>query len=367
MLRHAHDTSGTTWRLHHWVREIWEEVLADCAGATESIDFEQYILTPDTIGNRLLGELADKARQGVRVRLLCDAFGSSALRGSAPVRRLEAASGTIQFYNRPMVRQFLHLPPRLHRDHRKSIVIDGHTGWLGGACFTDRMADWRDTMLRLQGYPVETMAAFFETAWKRAAQQRTHREQRRAPPEFAFSQDGPFRYLVNSPERPAHRALYEVLRERIRAARRSIRLVTPYFAPDHVFLRELTAAAQRGVRVDLVLPGISDYPSVDLISHSFADRLARRGGAVHFFKPVVMHAKLAAIDREWAAVGSLNLDRLSFRINLENALASGDPAFVAAIDDRIDEDIVLSDTERPALPRWTALADPLVKAAVRFL
>lgn len=356
------------WSLLHWVEEVWEAVLEDCAAAENSIDFEQYILTPDTIGQRVLGLFAEKAQAGVRVRVLVDAFGSASLKNSPPARDLEEAGGRLEFYNRPMLRQLLHLPPRIHRDHRKTVLLDGSRAWAGGVCFTDRMADWRDTMVRFDGAVVAQAVRFFETSWARAEAQQTYRAQRRAPPEVVPPEDaGAFRYLVNSPERPASRALYKALRAQVRGARRSIGLTTPYFVPEHRFLRDLFAALQRGVALDLVLPAESDHPPLDILSHAFAERLARRGARVHYFEPAMIHAKLAVIDDAWASVGSLNLDRLSFRTNLENALVSADPDFIGCIAARLEADIALSTRTCPERPRWSVVADPLLAMAGRLL
>ncbi|MCA1974800.1 MAG: phosphatidylserine/phosphatidylglycerophosphate/cardiolipin synthase family protein [Caenispirillum sp.] len=358
------EAPGTSWQLFHCNDEIWEAVVSDCAAAQTSIDLEQYIFEPGGIGSRLLDVLAERARRGVRVRLLCDAFGSSALMDSAPLHRLLAAGGEAQFYNRPMATQLAHVPPRIHRDHRKSIVLDGRIGWLGGTCFAERMAGWRDTMVRFQGPPVDSAAVVFDTAWTRATQQKSHHGQRKQPPENPPPEKpGEYRYLINSPERPRNRVLYQSLRAQVRRAATRIRFVTPYFAPDRGFMKDLQAALARGVHLDLVLPGVSDYPAFDVVSHSFGSRLAGHGARVWFYRSATLHAKLVTMDEGWAAVGSMNVDRLSFRINLENALVSTDAAFIRAVDDQIDRDIAQSSETRPHLPRWSPMAEPLVRLA----
>lgn len=365
---YATSAAVSQWSLVHRVSDIWDAVLEDCARARSSIDFEQYILTPDRIGARLLGLFAEKARQGVRVRLLCDAFGSGDLWRSDLVADLREAGGQVEFYNRPMLRQLLHLPPRVHRDHRKAVIIDGDLAWIGGACFTDRMADWRDTMMRFRGPLAEEVTGFFETSWARAKAQQTHLEQRRAPPEIVPPDhaDG-FRYIVNSPERPACRALYDLLREQVEAARHSIRLTTPYYAPEHRFTRDLLRALKRGVSVTVVLPALSDHPPLDVLSHAFAERLTFAGGRVRYYEPAMLHAKLAVVDDRWAAVGSMNLDRLSFRLNLENAVVGHDAAFVEAVAARIEADATDSLPHPPELPHWNRVLDPVLRLAGRIL
>lgn len=352
-------------RLIHRTADAWDAVAADIAAATRSIAFEQYILDGDRIGDRILHLMAERAWAGVRVRVLLDAFGSAGARDAPGRRALEDAGGRVRFYNPLHWRTLLALPPRVHRDHRKLVLVDDAVGYVGGVCFQDRMADWRDTMMRVSDpHVAAAMAPPFETAWARAGGTASD-----PPPPAAPAATGAdaLTYLVNSPEPPHCRDLFAALVERIDGARRSIDLTTPYFLPQHGLLRRLTAACRRGVRVRLVLPGVSDHPPLDIPSRAFAGRLARAGGETWFFRHRMMHAKLAVVDDRWASVGSLNLDRLSTRLNLENGIVSERPDLVTAVAEQVERDVAASDPAAPAPTPWHPVVDPVLRAAGRFL
>lgn len=354
--------------LHDRTGDAWEAVAADLSRATRSIEFEQYILGDDVIGNRILDLLADRARRGVRVRLLLDAFGSSAVEDSDGRRRLEAAGGEVRFYNPLSFGHIIGLPPRIHRDHRKLVLIDGETAWLGGICFEDRMRNWRDTFLRLGGPGMEPMLDLFNVAWQRAGTGKGLRERRKERKERPYNnQRGPFRYLVNSPEPPICRELARCLLDKVQQARHTLRLSTPYFVPEHRLLRYLLAARKRGVAVTLLLPGVSDHPPLDILSRAFAARLDRAGAQVFFFRDRMMHAKIAVVDGTWASVSSLNLDRMSTRLNLENGVVSEEPSFIAAVDRQFDRDIENSDARAPEPTPWHPVIDPVLRLAGRLL
>lgn len=354
------------------VAEAWEVVLDACRDARCSIDFEQYILGADDIGQRVLEVLTERAQAGVAVRLLLDGHGSGALSESGAWRALVEAGGAVRFYNPLTWRSFVRLPPRIHRDHRKLVVVDGQRAFVGGVCFEDRMRDWRDTLLRLDGALARTlvgpMTEAFELSWARAGGARRGLTRRPGAPDSLYrGQDGPFRYLVNSPDAAIRRDLYVELMKQIRGARRSLQLATPYFAPQHGMLRHLMAAQRRGVAVSLLLPAVSDHPPLDVLSLGFARRLARAGCEVLYFPDRMMHAKTVVADEAWAAVSSHNLDRLSSRVNLENGVVSTDPGFVALVAEQFERDRAVSTTEEPDRPVWHPVVEPLLQWAARWV
>lgn len=365
--RPAPRPEGAPFRLTHWVRDAWEAVFADLRAARHAIAFEQYIVGDDPVGHALIDLCAEKARQGVDVRLLLDAIGCRELRASGYWRRVEEAGGAVRFYNALTARHLLRWPPVIHRDHRKTIVVDGGVAWVGGVCFQARMRDWRDSMVRLEGpEAAPTVAAVgegFDVSWHRAD---ALDRRVRGPDAVVAERGAPFGYLVNAPRPPLCRQLYETLLGQVRSAQHSLRLTTPYFVPDHRFLRELVAARARGLTVRLMVPAVSDHPPMDVLSRGFTLRMSRHGIDVRYFRGQMMHAKTAVIDDAWAFVGSLNLDRLSFRINLEAAVVSRRPDFVAALAEQVDRDLARCQTEVPPA-RFHPLADPLLRLAGRWI
>lgn len=356
---------AASFSLTHQVRDAWDGVFADLRAARRRIDFEQYMVGDGVIGRALVDLCADKARQGVRVRLLLDAIGSRRLRASGYWRRVVEAGGQVRFYNVLTLRHLLHWPPVIHRDHRKTIVVDEAVTWVGGVCFDARMTDWRDSMARLHGVAAEPVigqvSEAFEASWGRA--EAVDRRVRRAGDGDG---DDAFAYRVNAPRPPLCRELYDTLLDQIRAARQSVRLTTPYFLPERRFLRHLIRARARGVRITLMVPAVSDHPAADVISQGVLGRLRAHGVEVRYFAEGMTHAKVAIVDEAWGMVGSLNLDRLSFRINLEGAIVSRHAGFVAALSDQMDRDLEHCRTE-PSDSGVHPLIDPLLRLAGRWI
>jgi cardiolipin synthase len=321
--------AGPAFALFHHNREIWPAVLDACAGARETIDLENYIIGLEGIGQELLDLLAERARQGVRVRVLADGYGSFGLGRSAAARRLRERGGALRFFNPPGRR----LANPLRRLHRKTVVCDGRLMMVGGACYRERMAHWRDTMIRLEGPVPEAVPAAFERAWQTRPEGEAARGGAQSGAGWHFAATGPAPAGV--PE------LSDSLLARITGAAREVTLTTPYLMPDRAFRNALAEAAARGVRVRLILPERSDHRVMDLIGRGHARWLERRGVLVHLYQPAMLHAKIALVD-DWAAVSSHNLDLFSARLNLESGVASADPALRGSLAEQIARDLAAS-------------------------
>jgi cardiolipin synthase A/B len=328
----------TDWELFHSNREVWAAVLEMCASARDSIAAEQYIFHRTGIGRELLDLLASRARHGVRVRIVADAFGSRFLRPSEGAAALLKAGGEILYFNG--VRGALRRPGgMLTRLHRKTIICDGRRFMTGGSCFHPRMRDWRDSMVRVEGPVVREALREFEDSWRYAAGNQTTRRPKQLPP----LRPSDWSYMVTAPYRPKRRDYYQALRERIESADRTITIATPYVVPGgDPFWGTLQRAVNRGVRVRLIVPSKSDQPLIDMVSLSFVRRLARQGIEVYGYEPGMMHAKLSVIDDDWAAVGSFNLGVDSFSMNSECSVVSRLPAFHAALLGQLEIDLSLS-------------------------
>lgn len=324
------------WELFHCNRDAWTAAFALCESARHSIAIEQYIFSRKGVGDELLDLLASRAREGVRVRVLADAFGSQHLIASAPARALRKAGGEVVHFHG--LRDFVRDPRTLmHRLHRKAVICDDDRLLTGGSCFSPRMIDWRDTMVRVEGPLAREALAVFDATWQ-AVQEGTSMSPFpvRDPYPHAWS------YLVSWPTSPDGNEYYRLILELIGRAQSSVELTTPYFLPDKIFVRSLVDAAARGVRVRLLLPARSDHPMVDRISGIFTRRLTEGSVEVHGYLPEMMHAKLVVIDASFAAVGSFNLGIDSFRMNLEGAVASTSPDFIDALTDQLELDFSVS-------------------------
>lgn len=342
MLRQDRDTGAKArdWALFHANQSVWNAVEALCEDARRSIDVEQYIFSSEGVGRRLLDLLTLRARQGVAVRILVDGLGSRGLPESEGARALIRSGGQIALHGD--VRALLRHPvAKAHRLHRKTVIGDGHSLMIGGTCFHDRMSDWRDTMIRLQGAPAPAAAtaAEFERVWNIAC----GKDERLIPRGPASpGRDADWTYAASGPGTQARPDLRRLLLERIASARREVVLTTPYLVLDRALWRALTIARASGARVTLLMPERSDHRLADLAGRPFAYALKRRGVEVRLYTPAMLHAKLAIID-DWTCVGSFNLDLLSAKLNLENGIVSESADLRAALAAQLEVDLAASD------------------------
>ena len=324
------------WQLLHSNAEIWAAVIDECEEARETLTLEQFIFSPRGIGQRLLDVLTARARKGVHVRVLADGFGSFWLKGSEGGRALIRAGGEIVHFH--SLTDLMQNPiRRLQRLHRKTVIRDRAWAMIGGACYHDRMADWRDSMIRIEGRIAHTAAEVFDQLWAHALRQGPAPEHPGSSPV-----DIDWAYLISTPIKPARRELWNRLHARIEGAEREVILTTPYLIPDGRFRRAINRAAGRGVRVHILMPARSDHPSLDVVGRRFANAFKRKGIEIHLYEPSMIHCKIALVDGAWASVSSFNLDISSFRMNLESGVVGTDTAYCAAVAEQLERDVAAS-------------------------
>jgi cardiolipin synthase len=317
-----HFTEGNRVTIYDAGRDALGEMLRSIESARDRIHLETYILRGDGTGRRFLGALSEKAREGVAVRLLFDAFGSLGL-DDAFLHPLREAGGDVVAFN-PLRRLYPRWAPR-RRDHRKILSVDGVVAFAGGLnigdeywggdCAAPQGRSWRDTHVKLEGPAVRDLDVVFLESWFRADGPDLSWPELvgTAPP-----QRGEVRCAV-VPDGPVYRRrrMRELVIAGLRAATRAACLASPYFAPGRRVLRALGEAGRRGVEVDLVLAGETDHPILRRAAHAFLPRLLPSGVRVHEYQASMMHAKVALFDDRWAIVGSSNLDRQSFEHSYE--------------------------------------------------
>lgn len=309
-----------TFELENTCGDIWRRMYADCEAARTSIEYEQYILRNDAVGLKFLRLFADKARQGVRVRLLLDRVGSRECFGTPELEDLRQAGARVDFYN-PLHLGHLFYPARwFPRNHTKTLVVDGRILHLGSACLADYMESWREAHARLSDAPVAGLAADFDVEDVPAKQERS----------CGIS------YMSSQPGR--RNPIYRELLARIRQAHKSVYLVTPYFLPPVMLRRALRRAAKRGLDVRLIAAEKADVPFAGMVSQTYYPRAVKAGIKVYLYSPAVLHAKYAIIDDEWAMIGSTNLDYLSLLRNREANLIVTDAGAVHQLTVRFMQD-----------------------------
>lgn len=356
--------------------------------ARRSILVQSYIVDGDGVAGQLFERLAERARAGVRVALIHDGFGSMST-DPALFERLAAAGVSVCAFNplRPEQRQ--DNAPRLpitQRDHRKLMVVDGHTAFTGGINLSAvygassggprrgpgarpaqaGMASpgWRDTHVELRGPVADALARNFAQTWHgQACDAALALDALPAPAEVG---DRVVTLLDNDPREP-HNAIYQALLAAIGQSRQQVQITMAYFAPGRTLADALADAARRGVRVDVLLPGLTDVGLVQQAGRSYYTQLLEAGVRIYELENAVLHAKTAQIDGVWSTVGSSNLDWRSLAGNHElNVVVLGQD-FGAQMQAMFEDD--LRDARRITLEQWRQrpLGDRLQQGVGRLL
>jgi cardiolipin synthase len=281
------------------------------AQAKRSVHLLFYIFHDDETGRRLRDLLAEKARGGVTVRVLVDAWGTPHFAGkfSDPLR---AAGAKVAAFL--PTRLLPLLAPRLNfSNHRKLIVVDEEIGFLGGMNVGNEYArEWRDVMVRLRGPSVRALAHIFLDDWYFATNEDLGHDVLEVEERPG---DVPCAVVVSGPDRESfiHDA-YFILFTR---AERRLWIVTPYFIPGDAIATAIRTAASRGVDVRVVLPRSSDVVVAKLAARSFYPEFVASGVRIYEYLGGMLHAKVWVVDDDTSAVGSANLDARSFGLSFE--------------------------------------------------
>lgn len=333
----------STYKFYTSTSDAWEAMIRACENASHSIHFEEYILEPDMIGKRFMHALETKARQGVKVKLLLDWWGCIKLYLSKYPKRLKDAGVCVKFYRKPKF-SWLGSPKEFFpRDHRKLLILDDSKAFVGGVCVYDKITHWRDTMVELEGMPVTELNQFFHQTFKQADGAKaqvsiTHRHHE--PQSFA---------VVANSIHTKDSDFSDLLLEKIDAAEDCIYMTTPYFVPSDAYMDALKHAATRGVKVKLLISSYSRYVP-HIIGRLITKEMIEAGIHIYYYNPHMLHLKMMIIDKQWAAIGSHNLDGLSIKQNEEIMLTSIEQDFVNTLLTHFRED--LHQSERYTLEDW---------------
>jgi cardiolipin synthase A/B len=309
---------------------IFPAMLEAIASATTSITFETFIYWSGDVGERFAQALIDRASAGVRVHVLLDWVGSKRI-DPGLVDRLQACGIEVVRFHPP---HWPHLTRFNNRTHRKLLVVDGRIGFTGGVGIADDWdgdADaatrWRDTHYRIEGPVVAQLQAAFLDNWIKARGEMLHGDT--YFPELGPRGDSPAQVFVSSPSGGAE-SMHLMMNYTLTCAARSIRVATAYFVPDPMTTDTLIAAAARGVRVTVLVPGRkTDSIIARRASQYMWGRLLRAGVQIHAYEPSQFHWKVLIVDDGWVSVGSTNFDNRSFQLNDEANLSIHDPIFAA--------------------------------------
>ncbi|TWH64963.1 phosphatidylserine/phosphatidylglycerophosphate/cardiolipin synthase-like enzyme [Azomonas agilis] len=311
------------------------------------VDLEFYLVESGQCAEQLIETLIRLSQRGVQVRCLFDAFGSLGL-GQAQRDRLTQAGVLLRFYNPLALRRYLR---NFHRDHRKILLIDGRSGFVGGTGITDEFwnkrhpeQSWHEVMVQMRGPIVNDWQVLFEHQWRHHKRWMTWpfpiplRVRRIPATPLGNERMGRVAYAASH----RHRDILHNLLRHLQRAKGRIYLATPYFLPSWKVRRALVRAARRGVDVRLLLSGQhTDHPQVRYAGQRHYSRLLRAGVRIYEYQPRFVHLKMALVD-DWVTLGSCNFDHWNLRWNLEANLEVMDPQLNAAVRACFEEDFAQS-------------------------
>jgi cardiolipin synthase len=321
--------------------------------AESSVNLEAYILKPGEAADMLTSALLDRVTAGVEVRIVVDAIGSG-WPFNREVARLVAGGCQVNFYQPPA---WYRLHRLNNRTHRELLVVDGRIAFTGGAGIADWWLKpmkgdpaWRDTMALVEGPVVASLQGVFAENWLECCGE-ILTSPRHWPP-LTTAGDTAAILVRSSPSDRAtpSRVVFQSL---IEGAVASVEISTPYFLPDAALRLALVRAAQRGVRVRVVVPGRhSDQRLVRLASRRNFGRLLSSGVRIFEYRPAMTHVKALTVDETWALVGTTNVDNRSFEHNDELNIAFRAADVTARLRRDFDADIAASD--EVTLEGWQA-------------
>jgi cardiolipin synthase len=320
--------------------------------ARQHIHFEYYILEEDSIGGEIIDLLCEKADEGVKVRVIVDALGSNHL-SNTTIKRFKKSGVEFREYN-PVI--FIPLANRVnYRDHRKIVIIDGDTSFVGGINIADRYVNneeskqyWRDIHCMIEGEATYSLQILFLLNWYFVSKELLQPSLELFP-EINYKGEVVTSIVSSDPDSD-HPNLMEAYFSMITSAREEILISTPYFIPNESILTALKTSAKGGVNVVLIMPEATDSLFVHAASMTFLGELLRNDIHVHLYQKGMIHSKIMVIDGEVCTIGTANMDYRSFDNNAEVNAIFFDKGLAAEVKMQFDAD--LSDSVRLDYLTW---------------
>lgn len=323
--------------------------------ATTTINFQCYIWESGKVSDRMIAALIRARGRGVAVRVHPDAFGAMKFKDEDR-KRLTDAGVQLHFF-RPL--KWYNMVRAHKRSHQRAIIVDGHTAFTGGAAVADKWdgdarngEEWRDNMCRFTGELAGGIQAAFANDWVYSCGEILSGPKFfPAPAGDDLSDDKPVGVaVVSSPcdtDQPVRLCFWMVFR----SARERLVISNSYFIPDDRLRAMVVERARAGVDVRILVPGdTTDARPVRRAGHTYYEELLEAGVRLFEYQKTMMHAKVAVSDGAVAMVGSANLDERSMELNEETVLAVRDPAFAAAVEKGVLDD--LADAKEIDLKEW---------------
>ena len=332
--------------------KFFDVVLRDIAEAQETVHFESFLWKEGEIGQRFADALSERARAGLKVRVLLDAAGSKKMGKAAEKQLKEAGCRLVKFHART--------PRNIgvvnHRDHRKLVILDGRIAYVGGHCIVD---DWlrpdehgrqaRDISVKLRGPIVHAVQSAFSENWVEETGDLFVGDTVFPPLEPAGNVQAHVAHLKPVGASAAVKILHHMI---IPLAQKRIWIQNPYFLPEPEAIDAFGKAVARGVDVRVVVPSAdaSDMPLVQHAAHRNFEKLLACGVRLFEFPHGLLHQKVVIVDSIWCAVGSTNFDDRAFEINDEITLGFKSPELARELEAIFERDQAQS--EEIQLEQW---------------
>ena len=333
--------------------EYLEDLLARLEKAQKFIFLEYYIASKGQIWDRICKVLAERAADGVEVNLILDDFGSMMTMPPEEIQALRQKGIWVQMFN--PVHHYVNRLYFNYRDHRKIAVIDGDVAYTGGANLADEYANlivrfgyWKDCGLRLEGEGAWGFTRQFMYLWLRIGGELRDPWDAYRPCGGSSGSDL-CQPLVDGPDNNPVNTVEDTYQQLIGSANRYVWITTPYLAIDEPMIHTLSIAADSGVDVRLMLPGIPDHKFAYMVAQSYFGELLEHDVKIYTYTPGLLHAKSVVADGEVGFVGSVNMDYRSFQLHFEcGALFSG--SAVAAVQE--DMNRTMEKSRQVTLESW---------------
>ncbi|RXZ81488.1 cardiolipin synthase [Paenibacillaceae bacterium] len=342
--------------------QTFDTILAAMKQAKHHIHLEYYTIRDDEVGRRFKAVMIEKANEGVQIRVIFDGLGSYEL-SSAYISDLQAAGIKVQCFLTPRIAFF---EKRMnYRNHRKIVVVDGLTGFVGGINIGEeylgrnkKLGYWRDTHLQITGDAVYSLQDVFTRDWWFTARERLSDQS--YWPQHHCQEQKQVQIVSSGPDSSAN-AILECVFNGLAVANNRIYITTPYFIPDISILMALRTAALSGVDVRLIIPEVSDSKFVLYASLSYVEDMLTAGVRIYRYQKGFIHSKVIIIDKLFASVGTANMDMRSFFSNFELNALLFDEQTVDELAEQFHDDLrsckelYLSEFEQR--PRWQKLGE----------
>lgn len=302
----------------------FEALKNDIKNAKNHIHLDYYILENDKFGKEIINLCTQKLSEGVSVKIIIDSLGSIKTRRRHFKKFMKAGGEFREFFPPILPLKMLNFKMN-YRNHRKIAVIDGKIGYIGGVNlradhlgFDKKLAPWRDAHIRVEGLSVIFLQGVFLSDWRYSTKDNKYPLKYLKKdyfPEQTAKGNCPMQILTSGPSSDKAE-IKNALVKMINMAKKSIKIQTPYFVPDQVYLDSLKLAIASGIDVQLMIPKIPDKKLVYNASLSYVSELVELGAKVRLFKGF-LHSKTMIIDDEICTIGTCNSDNRSFYLNFE--------------------------------------------------